>query len=83
MESVSLRSYSDAYPCHRVPTSYISAVSVNRLLRPSPSDRCMDYHLLSWKTRITASERGAPSGQKNGLFQMTDISPCVGTLWHG
>ena len=52
-------------------------------IRPSPSDRCMDYHLLSWKTKITASERGAPPGKKKGLFQMTDISPCVGTLWHG
>ena len=27
-------------------------------------------------------KRGTP-GQKKGLFQMTNISPCVGTLWHG
>ena len=38
------------------------------LLRPSPSDRCMDYHLLSWKTKITASERGAPPGKEKGLI---------------
>ena len=40
----------------------------------------MDYHLLSWKTKITASKRGAPSGKKNGLFQMTDISPSLCAL---
>ena len=39
-------------------------------LRPSPSDRCMDYHLMSWKTKITASERGAPPGKKKGLFKI-------------
>ena len=41
--------------------------------------------MLSWKTKITASERGGPHGKKKGLFHMTDItiSPCVGTLWHG
>ena len=27
-------------------------------------------------------KRGTP-GMKKGLFQMTDISLCVGTLWHG
>ena len=36
---------------------------------------------------IGTSERGAPSGQKKGLFQMTDYDidtgPCIGTLWHG
>ena len=45
----------------------------------------MDYHLLTWKTKITAGERGAlpPPVKKKGLFQMTDIWPCVGTLCCG
>ena len=39
-----------------------SVVGVNRFLRlrPSLSDRCMDYHVLIWKIKITASETGAP-----------------------
>ena len=43
----------------------------------------MDYHLLTCKIKITASERGEPPGKKKCLFQMIDIRPCVGTLWHG
>ena len=64
--------------------SHISADGVNRLLRPFPSDRCMDYHLLTWKIKMTTlqEEQGHPS-KKKCLFQMTGIRPCVGTLWHG
>ena len=41
-----------------------STFGVNRLLRPSPSDRCMDYHVLIWKLKITASKTGAPPLRK-------------------
>ena len=34
------------------------------------------------KQKLRQAKEGHP-GKKKGLFQMTDISPCVGTLWHG
>ena len=39
--------------------SHSSAVGVNRLLRPSRSDCCIDYHVSIWKMKITADETGA------------------------
>ena len=45
------------------------------------TDRRMNYHVLIWKIKVTVDETGT-SRKKKSLVKMTDIWPCVGTMWH-